>query len=69
MSIRKKAPRLKKAMKDLSSRPGSPCINCLVTASCTRSFVDKSACRDFAEYIQQIMDKAGREGKSYKDQS
>lgn len=66
---RKDTPRLGRAMKELSTRKGSPCLECIVTASCTRSFISHSACREFAEFVQDIMDKAGRAGKSYEDQS
>jgi len=52
-------PRLGTAVKDLSDGEGSPCINCLVTASCKRSFVDSSACDKFASFLQNIMIKAG----------
>ena len=52
-------PRLGKAIEDLSKRPESPCIGCLVDSACTKSFVDKSACYEFAEFIQNILAKAG----------
>lgn len=68
MTTHKNPPRLGQAMKDLSIRPGSPCVECLVNASCTRSFVDKSACYEFAEFVQNIMNKAGKAGKSYADE-
>jgi len=66
---RKDTRRFGKAMKELSTREGSPCIDCLVTASCTRSFINHSACRDFAEFVQDIMNKAGAAGNTYEDKS
>jgi len=64
----KDTPRLKGAIKDLSTKEGSPCIDCLVTSSCTRSFISHSACRDFAEFVQDILNKAGAR-KSYEDKN
>jgi len=66
---RKDTPRLARAMKELSTREGSPCLQCIVTASCTRSFIDRSACKEFAEFVQDIMNEAGKARKSYEDQS
>ncbi len=57
----RKPPSLGKAISDLSKREGSPCINCLVDSACRKSFIEKSACYEFAEFIQNIMDKKGRE--------
>jgi len=57
----RKTPSLGDAIAELSKREGSPCINCLVDSACQKSFVDKSACYEFAEFIQNIMDKRGRE--------
>ena len=52
--------RLGKHIKDLSQREDSPCFECLVVATCTKSFVTKSACYAFAEYVQNMLDKKGR---------
>ena len=54
-----RAPRLSEAMEILSKRDGSPCPECLVKSACNRSFVDGSACREFAEFVQYEMAKAG----------
>lgn len=54
-----RAPKLSEAMKMLSKREGSPCPKCLVKSACRRSFIDGSACRDFAEFVQDEMIKAG----------
>ena len=47
------------SLKELAKKEGSPCIKCLVKASCRKSFVDQSACKPFAVFIQQIMMNAG----------
>jgi len=69
MTIHKDTTQLGRATKDLSAREGSPCIDCLVTSSCTRSFINHSACQEFAEFIQDILSKAGAEGKIYEDKN
>ena len=52
-------PKLSKALKELSKREGSPCPDCVVDVRCRRSFIDGSACREFAEFVQNEMAKAG----------
>lgn len=52
---RRNLPRLGQAVKELSTQPGSPCLECLVKASCTISFVDESACYEFAYFIQNMI--------------
>ena len=59
MITRDNPPSMGQALKDLSNRPGSPCIDCLVDSACRKSFVDRSACDKFAIFIQTIMIKAG----------
>lgn len=54
-----RAPRLSEAMEMLSKKEGSPCHECLVKSACKRSFVDGSACYEFAEFVQKEMVKAG----------
>ncbi len=54
-----KPPSLKDAVKNISEKKGSPCIGCIVTASCTKSFVDESACLPFVIFIQKMMEDAG----------
>ena len=46
-------------IKDLSNKKGSPCIKCLVKSTCRKSFIDKSACEKYAEFIQNIMTDEG----------
>jgi len=53
-------PRLGKAINELCKREGSPCINCLVDSACQKSFIDKSACYEFAEFVQNIMNERGK---------
>ena len=53
-------PRLGQAIKELSKHEGSPCINCLVDSACRKSFVDKSACYEFAEFVQNILNERGK---------
>lgn len=54
-----KTPRLNEVIKKISNADGSPCPICIVVATCRKSFVDGSACRQFAEFIQDKMIKAG----------
>lgn len=54
-----RSPKFSKAMKELSKREGSPCPDCVVTVTCRRSFIDQSACQEFAEFVQNEMIKAG----------
>ncbi len=56
-----KTPKLGTTIKDLSKHKGSPCLQCLVDSACTKSFINKSACYEFAEFVQILMDKKGSE--------
>ena len=60
MTTRNHPPRLGQAISELSKSEGSPCINCLVDSACRKSFVDKSACYEFAEFIQNILNERGK---------
>lgn len=51
--------RLRESIQRLSHQEGSPCIDCLVDGACRKSFVDGSACLEFAAYIQDIMEQEG----------
>lgn len=44
-----------KSMHDLSKKEGSPCLNCIVNSTCRKSFIDKSACVEFARFIENLM--------------
>ena len=67
MTTSVKPPGLGIAIKELGNRKGSPCIECLVKATCARSFVDKSVCDKFAMFIQMLMIKAGMKFDENKD--
>lgn len=45
-----------KALYKLSSHPDSPCLNCLVQITCTKSILEKSACDDYKQYILKLVE-------------
>ena len=48
---------MKMNRKEISKNEGSPCITCLVKATCTRDLEDKTVC---PEYIKFILDEVSR---------
>lgn len=54
-----KEPNFKQIIHMLSKTKGSPCIKCLVNVSCTKSFLDRNACENFAKFIRNILIRRG----------
>ncbi len=44
------------SIRRLSSHPNSPCLECLVKMTCTRSMKDKSVCDDYKQYILKLVE-------------
>lgn len=45
------------SIKELSYNEDSPCMKCLVNSTCSKSFINKSACIEFAKYIRDYYKK------------
>jgi hypothetical protein len=53
----------KRSLRDISDQKDSPCYECLVRGTCTRSFNSSDACN---EYIDYIFEQIGRWSKNAK---
>lgn len=42
-------------MDKLAYQKGSPCIQCAVSPMCTKSFLTKSACTDYAKFLDKLI--------------
>lgn len=54
----------KKLIDSISLREGSPCLDCLVRVTCTRSILSKSACLDYVKFLQELVERAKNENKT-----
>lgn len=48
----------------LALREGSPCLKCLVRPTCTKSMTTKSACIEYARFLEKLVQRAKNESKT-----
>ncbi len=49
--------------KKLYMNPDSPCINCLVVMTCTKSVKDKTICNDYKQFILTLVENEKNESE------
>lgn len=50
----------------ISNLDGSPCYDCLIKMTCTKSFILKTACDPYKDFVKKIVKKAAGYGKKRK---
>ncbi len=40
----------------ISKNEGSPCHNCLIGMTCTKSFILRTACEDYRDFISKLIE-------------
>ena len=46
-------------MNYIATREGSPCLECLVFTTCTKSVVAKTACKNYINFINDLIKRMG----------